>query len=99
MQRVRGSSPLSSTRQAAFGRLSCFRSTPEPRLTHVRNRFRLLSGGIRDGCSMSHESRRRILIVEERPEVTAELLAIIQTKAAEGPTQFRVVVPNPAPSE
>ena len=48
---------------------------------------------------MSNESRRRILIVEERPEVTAELLAVIQTKAAEGPTQFRVVVPNPAPSE
>ena len=48
---------------------------------------------------MSTESRRRILIVEERAGVTAELLAVIQTRAAEAPTQFRVVVPNPAPSE
>ena len=48
---------------------------------------------------MSNESRTRVLIVEERPEVTSELLAVIQTRAAAGPTQFRVVVPNPAPSE
>jgi len=37
--------------------------------------------------------------VEERAEVNPELLAVIRTKAAERPAQFRVVVPNPAGSE
>ena len=48
---------------------------------------------------MSTEPSSRILIVEERADVIPELLDLIRAKAADGPTQFRVVVPNPAASE
>lgn len=48
---------------------------------------------------MPNQSMTRILIVEERADVTPELLEVIRTKAATGSTQFRVVVPNPAASE
>jgi len=48
---------------------------------------------------MPNQSVKRILILEEEAVVTPELLATIQKRASEGPTQFRVVVTNPAPAE
>jgi hypothetical protein len=48
---------------------------------------------------VSEDPKARILIVEERADVTDEFLAAIRTRAAAGPAQFRVVVPNPAPAE
>lgn len=48
---------------------------------------------------MSEEPLTRILVLEEEPVVTPELLSAIRERAARGPTQFRVVVPNPAAAE
>lgn len=48
---------------------------------------------------MSEDPKTRILIVEERPDVTDELLTVVRDRAASAPTQFRVVVPNPAAAE
>lgn len=48
---------------------------------------------------MSNQPVSRVLVVEEWARVTPELLDAIRTRAAQGPTQFRVVVPNPAPAE
>ncbi len=41
----------------------------------------------------------RVLVLAEGPALTAELLGVIRDRAAQGPTQFRVVVPNPAAAE
>ena len=41
----------------------------------------------------------RVLIVEEGAAPTTALLDAIRTRAGQGPTQFRVVVPNPAAAE
>lgn len=41
----------------------------------------------------------RVLVVTDHTEATPELLAAIRTRAAQGPTQFRVLVPNPAHAE
>lgn len=41
----------------------------------------------------------RILVVTDHPEPDGTLLHAIEERAAQGPTQFRLVVPNPAPSE
>lgn len=38
-------------------------------------------------------------MLPERTAATAELLAAMREKVATGPTQFRVVVPNPAAAE
>ncbi|MFL6062836.1 MAG: hypothetical protein ACJ72E_16530 [Marmoricola sp.] len=46
-----------------------------------------------------HENVARILVVEEEAVVTPQLLEAIRQRAAMGPTQFRVVVPNPAAAE
>ena len=48
---------------------------------------------------MSNEPVRRVLVLVERTALTADLLEAIRKRAASGPTQFRVVVPNPAPAE
>jgi hypothetical protein len=48
---------------------------------------------------MEDEPVTRVLVVEEWAKVTPELLEAIRTRAARGPTQFRVVVPNPAAAE
>ena len=41
----------------------------------------------------------RVLIVTDHTDATPELLAAIRTRAAQGPAQFRVLVPNPAHAE
>jgi len=41
----------------------------------------------------------RILVVTDRAEPTAALIDAITKRAESGPTQFRVVVPNPARAE
>lgn len=48
---------------------------------------------------MSDESLTRILLLEEEATVKEELLEAIRTRASQGPTQFRVVVTNPAAFE
>jgi hypothetical protein len=44
-------------------------------------------------------SPTRILVLAEGPAITADLLQAIRSRSAQGPTQFRVVVPNPAAAE
>jgi len=46
-----------------------------------------------------NEPLMRILILEEEATVTPDLLETIEARASRGPTQFRVVVPNPASAE
>ncbi|MFL6022652.1 MAG: hypothetical protein ACJ72O_04870 [Marmoricola sp.] len=48
---------------------------------------------------MSNEQLKRVLVVEEGATTSPELLEAIRHRADQGPTQFRVVVPNPAASE
>ncbi len=48
---------------------------------------------------MPNEPVTRILVVVEHPELTDTLLESIRVRAAQGPAQFRVVVPNPAAAE
>lgn len=48
---------------------------------------------------MSNEQLKRVLVVEEGATTSPELLDAIRHRADRGPTQFRVVVPNPAASE
>ncbi len=48
---------------------------------------------------MNDTHSRRVLIVTDTAEPTPELVEAIQHRAAQGPTQFRVVVPNPARAE
>jgi hypothetical protein len=45
------------------------------------------------------EQVTRILILEENPAVTTELLDAIHDRTSHGPTQFHVVVTNPAGHE
>jgi hypothetical protein len=47
---------------------------------------------------MSSETTR-ILVVADRIEPTPELLDTIRGRAARGPAEFHVLVPNPAPAE
>lgn len=48
---------------------------------------------------MPDERRVRVLVITDRTAATPELTAAIRARAERGPTQFRVVVPNPAPAE
>ncbi len=48
---------------------------------------------------MMNEPVRRVLVLAEPVTVTADLLDAMRERAVTGPTQFRVVVPNPAPAE
>lgn len=48
---------------------------------------------------MAGEPRARILVVADKSAATPELLAAIRARRDRGPTQFRVVVPNPAAAE
>lgn len=41
----------------------------------------------------------RVLVLAEGPALTVDLLRAISDRAARGPAQFRVVVPNPAAAE
>ncbi len=41
----------------------------------------------------------RVLVITDRTAATPELLEVIRERAARGPTQFRLVVANPAPAE
>lgn len=41
----------------------------------------------------------RILVVTDHTAATPDLLAAIRKRAASGPAQFRLLVPNPAPAE
>jgi hypothetical protein len=48
---------------------------------------------------MTSPEATRILVVADRVEATAELLDAIRGRAARGPTEFHVLVPNPACAE
>ncbi len=48
---------------------------------------------------MLNDPLKRILVLEERPTPSPQLLAAIRDRAERGPAQFRVVVPNPAAAE
>lgn len=48
---------------------------------------------------MESSKPARILVVSERPAATPELVSAIHARARRGPTQFRLLVPNPAPAE
>jgi hypothetical protein len=41
----------------------------------------------------------RVLVVTDRTAATPALLDAIRARARQGPTRFRVLVPNPAPAE
>lgn len=41
----------------------------------------------------------RVLVVSDRTAATPALLEAIRERAAQGPAEFRVLVPNPAPAE
>jgi hypothetical protein len=48
---------------------------------------------------MSAADPARVLVVTDRVEATPELLDSIRGRASRGPTEFHVLVPNPAPAE
>ena len=48
---------------------------------------------------MNDERTTRVLVITDKAAPTGELLAAIRSRAARGPAQFRVVVPNPAAAE
>ncbi len=48
---------------------------------------------------MSDERNARILVVTDRTAATPQLLSAIRARAGRGPSQFRVIVPNPAAAE
>lgn len=48
---------------------------------------------------MSNDPLARILVLEEQATPSSALLGAIRERAGRGPTQFRVVVPNPAAAE
>ena len=48
---------------------------------------------------MSTDRSRRVLVVTDHAEPTAELLAAIRERADQGEAQFRVIVLNPARAE
>jgi hypothetical protein len=41
----------------------------------------------------------RVLVVSDRAAATPTLLGAIRERASAGPTQFRLLIPNPAPAE
>lgn len=41
----------------------------------------------------------RVLVVTDHTEASSELLQAIRTRAAQGPAQFRILIPNPAHAE
>ena len=48
---------------------------------------------------MSPDRPARVLVITDRTAATPELVAAIVERARRGPSQFRVVVPNPAAAE
>jgi len=48
---------------------------------------------------MTPQDRTRVLIVTDRTAATPALLDTVRGRAARGPAEFRVLVPNPAPAE
>ena len=48
---------------------------------------------------MEPERPARILVVTDRTAATPELVEAIRERALHGPSQFRVIVPNPASAE
>jgi hypothetical protein len=48
---------------------------------------------------MTTDQPVRILVLADRSAADPALLDAMRTRADQGPTQFRVVVPNPAPAE
>lgn len=48
---------------------------------------------------MGSANPTRVLVVTDRSAVTPGLLDTIRGRAARGPVEFRVLVPNPAPAE
>src|SRR3954454_13895358 len=57
------------------------------------------TGAVSSETGSLAERRRRILIVADRMGATPALLTAIESRAAGEPTQFRLVVPNPAQAE
>src|SRR6059058_2177533 len=49
--------------------------------------------------AMSLPGTARVLVVSDRVEATPALLDSIRGRAARGPAEFHVLVPNPAPAE
>jgi hypothetical protein len=52
-----------------------------------------------DGVLMEPPRPTRVLVVSDHVESTPELLATMRERAAQGPVQFRLLVPNPAHAE
>jgi hypothetical protein len=48
---------------------------------------------------MSDEAVKRVLVVTDRTAATPALLDTIRGRAARGPAEFRILVPNPAAAE
>jgi nucleotide-binding universal stress UspA family protein len=48
---------------------------------------------------MASSNTTRILVVTDRAAATPGLLDTIRGRAARGPAEFRILVPNPAPAE
>jgi hypothetical protein len=48
---------------------------------------------------MTHTNPTRVLVVTDRAAASLALLDTIRGRAARGPAEFRVLVPNPAPAE
>lgn len=48
---------------------------------------------------MNTEKPARVLVLADRTAADPALLEAMRARAARGPAQFRVVVPNPAPAE
>lgn len=48
---------------------------------------------------MTTDKPARILVLSDRSAADPALLAAIRARAASGPAQFRMVVPNPAPAD
>jgi hypothetical protein len=51
------------------------------------------------GSLMTDERIARILVITDRTAATPELIEAIRERSERGPSQFRVVVPNPAAAE
>jgi hypothetical protein len=48
---------------------------------------------------MASPNPTRVLVVTDRAAATAALLDTIRGRAARGPAEFRILIPNPAPAE
>lgn len=48
---------------------------------------------------MESSSPKRVLVLTDRTAATPALIGAIQARVQQGPAQFRVLVPNPAPTE